>query len=320
MTIFGIKLALLCGVLIALNLIYSTLQLERDLDAYSPQHDEIMAAAHAEIIYLGDCSDVYCNHECTSDSSVSMLLQSMMPEMHFAHLSENGYHPEVYDKLLRSVVSRSDDSNKTVIVTLNLRAFADQIINDPYYDPYLRRQLRLSEPGFALYNRARLTFRMDDPPPRDVLLARTEEAQAATQIGTKSLTEWLRDYQHDTIATSYIQDFGFHWKPDQSRRLDFYDQMARTTEDLGWKYMVHLVPYNTEGLSKHVDPLFAQHVQEMESDVIRYLDSVGISYVNNFRLLPDTAFLGHKSNSHYRTEGKKEIARQLSRIIESKKK
>ena len=313
----SLKLIVLLGVLFLMNWAYSEWQYPEDLEKYTPMHSELESAQLADKIYLGDCSDVYCGSACDSDTSVSAFLKILMNDQKIAALSANGYQPSSYLTLIKALDSKVGE-DKTIILTLNHRAFADHILLDWYYKPIIEQQLCLVQTRIPLLNRAMLTFYDPSSKRESLTLAKTEQwKNTSIEINgkTKTIAMLMEKAAGDSVATSYLEDFAFVMGEAQREQLALFNDIIHEVKSRGWKMVIHYVPINLDGLSHEKHSWLKDHALEQRQILLQHFKAMDVQVLDHSTLLSQDDFLGIKSNSHYTANGKRKLALGLSTAL-----
>lgn len=318
----GLKIALLVLLLAGLNEVYKLVQWPADLKLYTNGYDELIDATdNADILFLGDCSDAYRASGLDHEKGIGEYLDELMTGQTVATLSSNGFHPGTYLQLLES--SR-DFSGKTVVVTLNLRAFAPKIINDYVYDPKIRKHLELLNDSYPpLLNRALLSYYRDPDDLKHQLEQKTLKAwltdSLPPEIRYDNTFNWYYSYPNpddiklsdNDIAQSYIHDFGFLIDTSSNKRITQCDALLDLAHSRNWDLVFHIPAIDFNAAEEKVEPALAYLIERnLEILKHRYQNTV-----NNAHLLTSDHFVGPYAGSHYTAEGRKSMAIEISKFL-----
>ena len=321
----AVRVILLALLLVGLNYFYLYVQYPHDLEMYSGKYVDMLAEAEDnDILFFGDCSDVYKEEDDTAPS-VSGFLDSIFP-CQVATISENGFHPGTYVDLLK-VLHHRGIKDKTIVMTLNLRGFAPKIVFDETYDPVLKHEmtlLRTDRP--ALVNRASMLTPIITEEERKELRTKIDyswDNDALQHTVQYPFTRYFwniypnaenRKLSLQDIGQSYIHDFAFLLDDD-------YEFVQIRTEQI--KEFWQLADKMNCTLYFYIPPINDKEIYSYGGDELIRLLHENLIWINsNYPYVIDhsllfggSKFVGPYASSHYTEEGRRQMAIELSKYL-----
>ncbi len=309
----GVKLLSLGALLVVLNLCYTYIQFPLEKEFLSPYSQMLESARDADVIYLGDCSDVYSKQGDTV-SAVHDYLAQRYPEFKIAAISDVGFQPNSFLQIMHALESRGNLEGKRIVLTLNLRAFAPHIMYDRFYTPVINRSLLLTQNGFSLFNRARITLKDYDQVDlktvdEQVLFAESKVYEKANS-NYLSQKDWIVKANLPEEKMSYLSDFAFELNEDHPWLADF-DEIAKLSLAHNVELIYFIAPINHEKVKEH----FGESLSEMVDQNLIFLknryDQYPVIILDRSHMLPAKFFIETKSNSHLTDEGKQLLGNSI---------
>jgi len=312
------------AVLMALNFIYTEFQLPSDVSEFANEYDQMLAETeNANLVYFGDCSDAYRSEGMELQPGIGDLMDENFGDLNVANLSANGFHPGTYLKLIKMIEHQQNDNIKTLVVTMNLRAFSTKIIHDFTYDPIINRQLQLVEPRVpALVNRAWITYHRNPANYRARMENLIEEGWKKDSLPEgyeyPTLFDWYHSYDSDpenwTIendyAQTYLYDFGFLIN-DRNERVQDFDEIVKLCERNNWKLYFHIVPIDFKSATNNVGAKLTRLISLNKKYLVNRYKNV----IDNSGLLESEDFIGDYAGSHYTLGAREQMAEKIGKVI-----
>lgn len=332
----ALKGALLATLVVAMNFVYEYWLFPQDLKDHSDAGHRLWAVRDSsDILYLGESSDVTVADEDLEKLSISQFLQQYYPAQRLGAVSRGALHLGNYLSLLHNVPA--DSRVKTVVVTLNLRAFDATWINSKL-ETALQKEMTLLQPGPPLWRRlllslrnyeiktaaqwaaaardqwARDTLRFPTPFPYPTVLA-WDSAIAAGTDRHDSLP--ARSAAETSLAGHYVKNFAFQIDPATNPRIHDLDRIVALAQARGWQLVLNLLPENMAQAERLVGtPLTLLMRQNRDLLVARYGSLPSVTLVDQLESLPTEDFLDQNwTTEHYFEHGRRAVADRLARAI-----
>jgi len=319
-----LKLLLLSALCLVLNEVYHYIQFPSDLEQHANGYDLMLKdAVEADLLYFGDCSDAYREDGLETEPGIGSLIGNQLVRTKVSSLSSNGFHPGTYLKLIEMISAVADSTEKTLIVTMNLRAFSTRIINDFIYDPKICQQLQPIEPRVpALVNRAWITYHRNPVDHNNQLKEKIESGWKHDTLPEGfpyvTLFDWHSVYNNVdstwTIENEYIQsylyDFGFVLDAKNPRIADF-DQISAICKENNWTLYFHIVPIDYRSATRYAGSRLTHLISVNRKFLINRYPNI----IDNSGLITTDGFIGEYANSHYRLEARKKMAEKVAKEI-----
>jgi hypothetical protein len=331
----AIRLITLLIVLLALNFLYKKLFYEHDLQKHSDIINLVRAIpADADIVYLGESSNVTYRGDDLEKRSISAFLSDHYPDLGVYDMTKPAGHAGTFMALLENI---PDESHlKTVVVTLNLRSFNAQWIYSNL-ETSLQKSLVLIRNSPPLYNRFLLSFKA-----YDIKTEKEREEQFKKKweedvfhfpydFSHRDVTEWDRwmayrgikdelgniDYAGTELACHYIKAYGFQIDTLQHPRIEDFNRIVSLAKERGWNLAFNLLAENSEKAEELVgkDLLF---VMDENARILKtYFQSRGVLVIDNLNLVENEQFIDQKwTTEHYAEKGRRAIAENVASAIQ----
>jgi hypothetical protein len=315
--------------LIALNFIYKATLWESDLNTYGGVDKAIKTTKNADILYLGDCSDSYFGPERDHEKGISQLLDSLLPNKTVATISETGFHAGMFSGILNSLPENTNI--KTVVVTMNLRAFSANVLYAFSANSIQQRTIMLKEMP-PLFNRFLLTFKptniYNGPGLKEQILThqKTDKIPLAPY---NSLFDWKNafkkgDYIHfdaswtedkKAKALGHLRNYAYQINPATNPRIVDFDKIVATAQKKNIQLIFHLLPENIKQTKQLLGSNLTDLINYNRNLLLQRYNTVNITIVDNMELLDDIDFIEELPNSHFYYNGRKKMAIEIANSV-----
>jgi hypothetical protein len=319
------KAVLLILGLIALNFVYKATLWQSDLNNYSGVDKAIKTAQNADILYLGDCSDAYFGEGKENEKGIGQLLDSLLPTKNVASISESGFHAGMFAGILNNLPE--DNNIKTVIVTMNLRSFSDNVLY-AFTANATQQRIAMLKDYPPLLNRFLLTFK-----PTKMYKGIEMEAQLITQqkkdkiplAPYKSLYDWKTalkngDYinfdeswttEKKELALGHLNNYAFQINPKENPRIADFDKVTAIAQQKNIQLIFHLLPENTKSVDQLIGKDLTNIIDYNRKFLHKRYNSKKVIIIDNMDLLDGAEFIETLPNSHFYYNGRKQIAQEI---------
>lgn len=323
------KVLLLIAGLIALNLVYKATLWQSDINTYSRVDEALKTAKNADILYLGDCSDSYFGPERDHEKGISQLLDSLLPNKAVATISETGFHAGMFAEILNNLPKNSNI--KTVLVTMNLRSFASNVIFAFTANSIQQRTIMLKERP-PLVNRFLLTFK-----PTNIYHGPGLESQILTQQKTNkiplapynSLYDWKTAFKNGeyinfdtswtddkkTKALGHIRNYAYQINLEQNPRITDFDKIVINAKMKNIRLIFHILPENIKLTNKLIGKDLTDIINYNRKLLHQRYSSDNVTIIDNMELLDNSDFIETLPNSHYYYNGRKQMAIEIAKLL-----
>jgi hypothetical protein len=323
------KSGLFALMLLSLNFLYGWLQFPAEVKEAFPDWDKIQQAGEADILYLGESSNVTYGDLDFDKSSIHEFLQRHFPGLQTIGITQAAAHAGHYVKILQNIPCGK--SPKSVVVTLNLRSFSPQWVFAKQA-PALDKKMVLLGQGPVLWRKLMLTLRQYN---RNSEADQLELTQNAWK--TEPLPDWGAQsprnvHQWDSIlalkikketnpdrkrklvlATHYLKAYAFQIDTLSHPRIADLDALVGLCNERGWNLTLNLLPENTQKAEELFRDTLANLMRSNADWLTRRYRHKGVDVVNLLDSLPNECFLDQDwTTEHYNEFGRRKVARLVS--------
>ena len=326
----ALKGALLFIGLIALNFIYKVTLWQSDLEQYSGLTEEIENTKSADILYLGDCSDSYFGSENEHEKGISHLLDSLLPNVKVATISETGFHAGMFASILNNIPEES--SIKTVIVTMNLRSFAAYVQYTFITNSINQRLIMLDNDYPPLLNRF---FLILNKAPHysgtelEKMKLKHWKNDLLINAPYNNLYDWKTAYENGefvqfdnswttklrTKGAAHIANYAFQINAKTNPRTPDFDNIVAISKKRNWKLIFHLLPENSKTTQQLVGEDLTLIVNDNRKLLKQRYHKSGVIIIDNMELLSSNEFIEEGPNSHFHYLGRKLMAEKIKQEL-----
>lgn len=327
----AVRMALLVILLLLMNILYTQLFFEKDLQKYSPLIDLVRTLPpDADIIYLGESSNNTPREDDHDRRKISDFIADYYPGLGVYDLTKPAGHAGVFKVLLEHIPKES--KIETVVVTLNLRSFNAQWIHSTL-ETSLQKSLVLLKPYPPLVNRFLLSFKAYDIKTDEEREREFKKQWVHDQLHFpydfpfKDVRQWDRwmsnngfrdgsgeqDRALTELACHYIKAYGFQIDTLSNPRIRDFDEIVELARRRGWNLVFNLMAENSEKADQLVgdDLIF---LMEQNRELLKdYYGVKGVVVVDNLSSVEDEQFIDQTwTTEHYAEKGRKTIARNVA--------
>ncbi len=332
-----LKGLLLIALLAGLNWIYQQFFFPADQHLHSESGEMLWGVRDsADILYLGESSDVTVGDQDRDKSSISTMLGTYYPGLRVGAVSRGALHAGNFYHLLTNVPSGSHV--RTVIVSMNLRSFDATWIHSKL-ETALEKEMVLLKPGPLLWRRFMLSLRNYVIKSTDQLAAEVRQQWLsdtlvmpapfpyATMLAWDSAIAWKHDLLMDSsivrgdgdidLACHFVKNFAFQIDTLTNPRIRDFDRIVQLAQDRKWNLVLNLLPENM----KNARLLVGQELVDImrhNRDLLqaRYGHLPGVVFVDGLETLETRDFLDKTwPSEHYLEQGRRQVADRLARAI-----
>ena len=290
----------------------------------------------ADVLYLGESSDVTTSDQDIDKSSISRMLGSYYPDLRVGAVSRGALHAGNFYHLLTNV--RSDSKVQTVIVSVNLRSFDATWIHSKL-ETALQKEMVLLKPGPLLWRRFMLSLRNYPIKSTDELAAEIKQQWLTdtlvmpqpfpypTLLAWDSAIAWKRDLLMDSsmvrgddeiaLACHFVKNFAFQLDTLTNPRIRDLDRIVELAHDRGWNLVLNLLPENMGDARRLVGKELVA-IMRHNRDLLqaRYGHLPGVVFVDGLETLGPDAFIDKTwPSEHYVEGGRRQVAESLALAI-----
>ena len=329
-----LSLASLLVLLLGMNLLYTRLFFEKDLQEYSSIINLVREVPlEADIIYLGESSNNTARQDDLDPRKISDFIADYFPGLALYDLTKPAAHAGIFKVLLEHMPEESEV--ETVIVTLTLRSFNAQWIHSPL-ETSLQKSLVLLRPYPPLVNRFLLSFKAYE------IKTKEEREQDFIKQWERDKLHFPYEFLHETVrlwdrwmayegirdnsgeinraltelACHYIKAYGFQIDTLQNPRIADFDDIVDLAGKRGWKLVFNLMAENTEKAGQLVGKDLIFLMNENRELLKKYYGARGVMVVDNLSSVEDPLFIDQDwTTEHYAEKGRKAVAKNVAGAI-----
>lgn len=329
----GKKLLLLVIVFMVLNTIYGGTLWFYDVDIHSDTLENLWPhQEESDILYFGESSNFYTEHEDTPKVRISDHLNKMIPELRIHHVDNAGLVASNYLHIMRHIPE--DSEVKAVIVTMNMRSMGPTWIYD-HNANYLKKADELIKRRPKLLNRffvALKTYDYLNEVERQQLLEEAWKAPIQTDrpLTFPNLDAWNKgmgnggilradgswDMDKIPLACQHIKNFAFTIDFENNPRIKEFDAIVSLAKERGWLLGFHILSVNIDETRMLVGDELASLIEDNVAQLIDRYENKGVLLVNNLYTVPESEFRDRAVPvEHYNNYGKKLCAKALEKAL-----
>jgi hypothetical protein len=311
-----------------MNFLYEAFFLESDLLEHSRQLKEVRASAEAEIIYIGESSDVTISSYDIDKRPISDMVGSFFPGLLLKSINKDASHAEAYHVWLRNLPENSHV--QTVIVTMNLRSFGPEWIHSGLEDA-IQKSLVMLRRRPALINRFILSFKAyenkgSDGRKRDVEhIWKNNTLPFAERHEFSTVNDWVDHLTEEPgrlsaesleVAKKFILTYGFAIDEKSNPRIHDFDNIVQLARERGWNLVLNLLAEDLERAEDLVGPELVRLIRNNGDLLVERYRKQGVVVVDNLEAVPSECFTDRGwATEHYAEIGSKTIARRVAERV-----
>jgi len=331
-----LNLVSLLLLLLGINLLYTKLFFEKDLQEYSSIINLVREVPlEADIIYLGESSNNARREDDLDPRKISDFIADFYPGLDLYDLTKPAAHAGIFKVLLDQMPETSEV--ETVIVTLNLRSFNAQWIHSPL-ETSLQKSLVLLKPYPPLVNRFLLSFKAYEIKTKEeremdfMEQWERDNLHFPYEFPHENVRKWDRWMAYEGIpgdsgeidraltelACHHIKAYGFQIDTLRNPRIADFDEIVDLARERGWRLVFNLMAENMEKAGQLVGEDLIFLMNENRELLKNYYESRGVMVVDNLSRVEDEQFIDQNwTTEHYAENGRKAVAKQVALALKS---
>jgi hypothetical protein len=326
----GLKFVLLVVVLVALNFLYSKTLYLKDLEENCTLMplSELAAKEKADIVYIGESSDITYSKNDKDNSRISGFLGKNFPQYVTSSLSKSACHAGVYYDVLRNIPDSSQV--KIAVVTVNMRSFSSEWIYSELETALQKEQIFMKKVpplikrgliAFKAYNhwseRERMELVVNGFKKQTFSLPYELPFRNAYDWDLNMSSKTSMPQDSITIDCHYIKNFEYQLNADNPRIKDL-DKIVKLCKQRNWKLVFNILPDNVEQIQRLVGNDLVTLMNQNAQYIINRYAPLGVIVVNNQTVLSDAEFIERKFPSeHYIQSGRERVAKNIATAIQA---
>ncbi len=335
------RLLVIAVVLYGFNRIYTEYVWSSDLKKHGTMLDELHAIQDtSDMLYFAESSNFTIGPNDTAKLRISDYIDLSFPSRRIGVINHGAYHAQLFLPLIEQIDTSS--SVKTIIVTLNMRTFNQDVIYGED-EAGLQMTARLYQPQPPLLNRLFVSlnhYDNKDAHARDILLwkAWTTDTLKSTvdsiTFDPNTIRRWcettkfpdsngVENMKLRVLADQSIKAYAF--QIDESNPMvQAFDEMVAVAGQKNINLVFNLLAENVEDAQQYVGSNLVWLMRQNRDFLVNRYTERGVLVVDNMELLGSLHFLDRAvfPTEHYDEAGRKAIgqnvANSLKKIIEPK--
>lgn len=332
----ALRLASLLVLLFGMNLLYTKLFFEKDLQKYSPIINLVREVPlDARIIYLGESSNNSFRKDDLDKRKISDFIADYYPDLVMKDLTKPAAHSGIFKVLLAHIPDESEV--ETVVVTLTLRSFNAQWIHSPL-ETSLQKSLVLLKPFPPLANRFLLSFKAYDIKTKEergrdfVKQWEQDKLHFPYKFPHENVRQWDRwmskegirnqageiDRAQTELACHYIKGYGFQIDTLRNPRIADFDVIVELAREREWNLVFNLMAENVEKAEELVGDDLLFLMNQNRELLLSYYQARGVTVVDNLSSVEDEQFTDQDwTTEHYGEKGRKTVAKAVASALKT---
>jgi hypothetical protein len=326
----SIRLVLVLILLLLFNEIYKRYFWKDDLDSESPLLLDLQRFEDsADVIYFGESSNFSYNpYKDSLQDRISDFISYYYPGLKFGTINSGAIHAGLYLPLIQQI--KEGSRVKTIIVTLNMRTFNQDVIFGED-EAALQKQNVMYKPRPPLLNRLFMTLNFyDDRDAKerdrlmwkawtfDTLKSDIVEFPYPTikrwcEVEKFPLPEGGEDMKKRELADHYIKSYAFQIKTDKNPRIADFDKIVAIAKKKDLNLVFNLLAENTEYADSLVGKNLIWLMKTNRDLLVKRYSKLGVTVVDNLEIVPGWDYTDqHWTTEHYGQYGRQLIAVNVS--------
>lgn len=292
-------------------------------------HQARNMASAADVVYLGESSDMTVAHTDSSKKRISQLIAFYKPDIKLVALDTYAVHAGIYKEWIKQFTTANKP--KAIIVSMNLRSFGAQWINSPLETP-LAKSVKLGATPICALNRLLLSLRSLD----DKTFIQREKAMKRiwrkNRLRGQNTLKYEYAKQWDDIMASrleleenqnkqdsaiillgchYIKAFAFNIDGNNIRLKDF-DEIVKWGIINNVKIYFNLLPENIKQAEFVVGKELVYLMRQNRDYLMQHFHNKGAIVIDNLEIAEAEDFIDKNwPTEHYNDKGRIKIARNI---------
>ena len=330
------RLLLVAALVIGFNQLYSAYFWEDDLDIHAPMLPNLLAMQDTcDVLYFGESSNFTTASVDTNKASISEMINAGT-DLNVGTINHGAYHAGMYLPLIKQITS---ERVKTIIVTLNLRTFGQDVIHGGS-ESHLQKAARFYEPQPPLLNRtlAALSFYDDKSShERDQLkwhdwtYDTLKSSVDSISFPTNTIRRWcevvkfpdsngIEDMTKRPLADHYVKVYGFRIQEGNPMLL-WMDEIHSYCLENGYRLIFNLMAENTQDAEAYIGKNLVWLMGVNRSMLVRRYERFGATVVDNLEAIDAEHFVDRATfpTEHYDQIGRQIIANNVLKALNTSK-
>ena len=322
----GARILLLGAIILLSNFIYVHTTYEHDLDENGNVLQKLETGIEkSDILYFSSSPNAtYSDLQDSDYRSISQMVDDALPNHSITSVDTGAIHAGVYKALIALIPQKS--KVETVVVHLNYRSFGQGWIQSDLENA-IQKQMVFYNSYPPIVNRFLQGLNCYDAVPQiereRIMLARWRSDQLPFDPPRNTVESWCAvekwgDWTNPKrqLADHYIKNFAFTIQ-EGNPRLQDYDAIVKICEEKDINLIYVILPENLQEAEKLVDADLTELMYENKELLKDRYEEMGVTVIDNFALLPDSAFLERNFPSeHYFDFGRKKIAESIINVLQ----
>ena len=319
---------------VGFNQLYTTYFLEADLDDHGPMLLELNKIADtSDVIYFGESSNFTTHPDDYNTLRISDNIAVKHPNYSFGTINHGAYHVGMFLPLVKQVQTTKEP--KTIIVTMNLRTFNQDVIYGPS-EANLRLASRFYQPTLPILNKVFASLNHYDNRSgheRDLLKwkAWTYDTLVSTDdsvhFKVNTIRRWcevpkfldsagVQDNAKRQLADQYIKAYAFQID-DSNPMVQEFDELLQVAQQKNMRVVFNLIPENVENAAYYIGDTLVWLMQTNRDFLVERYTNLGATVVDNLELLPSKHFLDRAviPQEHYDAKGRELVGLQVAQVL-----
>ena len=329
-----IRLISIAVIVLGFNQIYTSYFLNTDLDNHGPMLLELSHIVDTcDVIYFGESSNFTTHPDDYNTLRISDNIAAKHPNKSFGTINHGAYHVGMFLPLVKQLAMSKP--SRTIIVTMNLRTFNQDVIYGPS-EANLRLASRFYQPTLPILNKVFASLNHYDNRSgheRDLLKwkAWTYDTLVSTDdsvhFKVNTIRRWcevpkfldsagVQDNAKRQLADQYIKAYAFQID-DSNPMVQEFDELLQVAQQKNMRVVFNLIPENVEDAAYYIGDNLVWLMQTNRDFLVERYTNLGATVVDNLELLPSKHFLDRAviPQEHYDAKGRELVGLQVAQVL-----
>jgi len=332
-----LKVLLLIGLLIGMNVVYRLFFYEEDVQKHSDVINLVREVVEdeREVVYIGESSNISFRDDDVDKRSIGSFIGDYFPHLKVGSITKPASHAGIYYELLNQIPR--DSKIKTIIVTLNLRSFNAEWIYSKLETP-LQKSIVMLKKNPPLCNRFLLSFKGYDlktDAERSLQVHyqwKTSILEFPYSFPYNNVKDWDRamaeagvitkdgsyDEELTPLACHFIKTYAFQIDTLKNPRIKDFDRIVKLAKERNWNLVFNLMAENVEMADSLVGKELLFLMKQNRDLLVERYTQMGVVVVDNLCSVPDEQFIDRNwTTEHYAEKGRKTIAQNVAESLKT---
>jgi hypothetical protein len=330
----GIRILLIGGFLIGFNKLYKRFFWQEDLVKHGPMLDNLIQLQDTcDVIYFGESSNFTTHPDDTDKSRISDIIALEFPDHKFGTINHGAYHIGMFLPLVRQIPQSVPV--KTIIITMNLRTFNQDVIFGPD-EARLRLASRFYQPMPSILNKTLASLNYYDNRSgheRDILKWNSwtydtlQSSIDSIRFNKNTIRRWCevpkfvdssgkQDDAKRQLADQYIKAYAFQLDS-QNQMVKEFDELVNVANRKNLRLVINIIPENVEDAGYYIGSNLVWLMQKNRDFLVQRYENKDVIVVDNLEILTGNHFIDRASipQEHYDFNGRKAIGQRVAKAI-----